>query len=319
MSSGPLIWFRKNNGNWNNDSSADPSTLTGGFNFSGAILPAPNDQMYPISLHNTGLSGDQIQTFNFGASGFVETIPSGAEAWNTFCGPTTLSPTDKGSGVTLHDDDLGFSISGEVTGQGVRGTTFIEGTSTPILYFESTIGVIPQNWTMGIGTSMVPIDGGGGGVFQDYTNVAMVCDNGTININGANPASLGIWHDGDTMCMAVILQPPLTLTGVSATGAAGTITTSITNFAEMRMTNLSGASFYLDTGDNDLNLRWSDDGGYTWSTPLIQTMGSVGAFGTSVVFQNLGYSRDRIFELSFAADGKTAIQGIFLGYEKADT
>lgn len=53
--------------------------------------------------------------------------------------------------------------------------------------------------------------------------------------------------------------------------------------------------------DNDASpqimLRWSDDGGYTWSNEYWRSLGAVGEYGTQVPWRKLGRSRDRIYEI----------------------
>lgn len=56
-------------------------------------------------------------------------------------------------------------------------------------------------------------------------------------------------------------------------------------------------------------LRWSDDRGASYGNRIEQSLGSAGQYLTSVQFQRLGYARDRIFELSWSGDFKTALNG----------
>lgn len=57
----------------------------------------------------------------------------------------------------------------------------------------------------------------------------------------------------------------------------------------------------LTTGngsDPQAMLRWSNDGGHTFSNQLFADIGKIGKFRTRVKFNRLGQSRDRIWELS---------------------
>lgn len=45
-------------------------------------------------------------------------------------------------------------------------------------------------------------------------------------------------------------------------------------------------------------LRWSNDGGQSWSNILSTEVGAIGAFNTRVTWHRLGQARDRIFEVS---------------------
>lgn len=52
-----------------------------------------------------------------------------------------------------------------------------------------------------------------------------------------------------------------------------------------------------------ISLRWSDDGGYTWSNYLMVSLGVSGAYNTRVLWRRLGQSRQRIFEVSASQPG----------------
>jgi hypothetical protein len=57
-------------------------------------------------------------------------------------------------------------------------------------------------------------------------------------------------------------------------------------------------------------LRWSDDGGYTWSNEHWKGMGRVGEYGTRVIWRRLGMTmklRDRVYEVSGTDPVKIAI------------
>jgi hypothetical protein len=54
--------------------------------------------------------------------------------------------------------------------------------------------------------------------------------------------------------------------------------------------------------DPQISLRWSDDGGYTWSNYQTVSMGVSGAYTTRVIWRRLGQSRQRVFEVSTGQD-----------------
>lgn len=60
----------------------------------------------------------------------------------------------------------------------------------------------------------------------------------------------------------------------------------------------------IDTGqgsDPQVMLRWSDDGGHTWSNEHWAAMGKIGATGTRTIWRRLGMTqklRDRVYEVS---------------------
>ena len=59
-------------------------------------------------------------------------------------------------------------------------------------------------------------------------------------------------------------------------------------------------------------LRWSDDGGHTWSNEHWASMGALGAYGTRVIWRRLGMTeklRDRVYEVSGTDPVKVSIVG----------
>jgi hypothetical protein len=70
-----------------------------------------------------------------------------------------------------------------------------------------------------------------------------------------------------------------------------------------RGVGLTGAS------DPQLMLRWSDDGGHTWSNEVWASMGAIGEYGKRVVFNRLGTTKGqpRIYELSGTSAVKTVL------------
>ena len=61
-----------------------------------------------------------------------------------------------------------------------------------------------------------------------------------------------------------------------------------------------------------VNLRWSDSRGYTWGTPVLQSMGTTGQYNKWPTWRRLGMARDRVFELSWTGATKTALNGAFI-------
>jgi hypothetical protein len=59
-------------------------------------------------------------------------------------------------------------------------------------------------------------------------------------------------------------------------------------------------------------LRWSDDGGHTWSNEHWASMGKIGEYGKRVIWRRLGMTtklRDRVYEVSGSDPVKIAIMG----------
>lgn len=64
--------------------------------------------------------------------------------------------------------------------------------------------------------------------------------------------------------------------------------------------------------DPQVSLRWSDDGGNTWSAMLTTSIGKIGQYMYKPNFNRLGMGRDRVFEVSTTANAKIALQGAFI-------
>lgn len=77
----------------------------------------------------------------------------------------------------------------------------------------------------------------------------------------------------------------------------------------------TGVGLVTGQGSNPIiDLRWSDDGGHTWSNYHSRTMGAIGASQTRAIFRRLGSTeklRDRVYELS----GTDPVQRSFTGAE----
>lgn len=71
----------------------------------------------------------------------------------------------------------------------------------------------------------------------------------------------------------------------------------------------------LNTGqgsDPQVMLRWSDDGGHTWSNEHWTSMGAIGAYGKRAIWRRLGMTtklRDRVYEVSGSDPVKMDIVG----------
>lgn len=61
-----------------------------------------------------------------------------------------------------------------------------------------------------------------------------------------------------------------------------------------------------------VHLRWSNDGGNTWSTQVSRPMGKIGRFSDKPKFPRLGSGFDRVFEVSTTARAPVVVQGAFL-------
>lgn len=66
-----------------------------------------------------------------------------------------------------------------------------------------------------------------------------------------------------------------------------------------------------------VSLRWSNDRGKTWGNRIQQSLGSAGEYGTCLQWQRTGQARYRVFELSWSAPCKTALNGAFVADQTA--
>jgi hypothetical protein len=65
----------------------------------------------------------------------------------------------------------------------------------------------------------------------------------------------------------------------------------------------------------EVMLRWSDDGGHTWSNEYWRSMGKIGQYGYRTIWRRLGMTtklRDRVYEISGTDPVKIAIMGAHL-------
>lgn len=65
-----------------------------------------------------------------------------------------------------------------------------------------------------------------------------------------------------------------------------------------------------------VTLRWSDDGGYTWSNDYQVGLGRVGQYLTRALWRRLGRSRDRVYEIEIAERTPVRLINAYLTAEK---
>ena len=69
-------------------------------------------------------------------------------------------------------------------------------------------------------------------------------------------------------------------------------------FAEMQIQFQPGVGLQTGQGDDPQSmLRWSSDGGSTWSNEHWVTIGKVGKYNNRAIWRRLGWARDRIYEV----------------------
>ena len=86
-------------------------------------------------------------------------------------------------------------------------------------------------------------------------------------------------------------------------------------FTYILRSNPAKYSLYVGSAPDaepELMLRWSDDGGHTWSNEHWASMGKIGEYGKRVIWRRLGMTtklRDRVYEISGSDPVKIAIMG----------
>lgn len=68
----------------------------------------------------------------------------------------------------------------------------------------------------------------------------------------------------------------------------------------------------MSTTTPQLQMRYSDDGGYTWSNPRYVSIGGVGAYNQLARFYRLGQGRNRVFKITYKENTPFAIFGASL-------
>jgi hypothetical protein len=97
----------------------------------------------------------------------------------------------------------------------------------------------------------------------------------------------------------------------TANGEQNPVVTSLGEYLTFDM-NVIPASTGTQGDDPEAMLRWSDDGGHTWSNEHWSKMGRIGQYGRRVFWRRLGMTmklRDRVYEVSGTDPVKIAIVG----------
>jgi hypothetical protein len=79
-------------------------------------------------------------------------------------------------------------------------------------------------------------------------------------------------------------------------------------FDELQIQFQPGLGLSTGQGDNpQAMLKWSDDGGSTWSNEHWVTIGAIGRYANRAIWRRLGWARDRVFEVSISDPVKAVI------------
>lgn len=68
-----------------------------------------------------------------------------------------------------------------------------------------------------------------------------------------------------------------------------------------------------------VNVRWSDDGGYTWGNAVQVPLGGIGSNLARATLWRMAYGRRRVYEISWSAPINTALNGGWLDYEAGES
>ena len=79
-------------------------------------------------------------------------------------------------------------------------------------------------------------------------------------------------------------------------------------FEELQLQFQPGVGLSTGQGDDpQAMLRWSSDGGSTWSSEHWTTIGKIGKYTNRAIWRRLGFARDRVFEVSVSDPVKAVI------------
>ena len=158
------------------------------------------------------------------------------------------------------------------------------------------------------------------------------CDtNGGLNRPRANCCmfAFGLILVGDVENGNILQLDPDTFTDYVSAAQPALPITRIRTFPHLidnneRVTTLSfDADMEVGTIGEDMtptiSLSWSDNKGVSYGNPVIQTMGKIGDFLTTISWNRLGQARDRVFKLQWSENLKTALNGGFIERKKART
>lgn len=64
--------------------------------------------------------------------------------------------------------------------------------------------------------------------------------------------------------------------------------------------------------DPQVTIAWSDDGGYSWASSLVRSLGKIGETNHQVTVTRCGSAQDRVFRIDTSADARIAFSGCFV-------
>lgn len=296
------VWIAVNDGPWNGDSDAVPSTQVGvgGQSLNGMR----NDVMYPIAI-----AAQSTQTFNFGASAFTYDVPDGFTAgWPAVSGGfTSFDPSTVEEG-NLSNGNLTFS-----GGSQYGGAVGLDGYTSGSYYFEMT-NVNNDFFTTGVGTGISRSFAGGlsynamqGGEYNtDDTHGGVVLVGGSLS---SSPAFNGAaWNQGNQYWPSTGALDNGTIVRVAAT-------LEPTGFGNnFGMTNLGLLQPIPTDGNHGVTFSLSYDAGKTFPIQQSTTLGRTGAYDTTVTLYRWGIGRYGVWQIMTSAMRQVAISSLTVDF-----
>ena len=126
-----------------------------------------------------------------------------------------------------------------------------------------------------------------GNCSMGFENVRLIGDYKNGNIYSLNP---GVYKEGD--------RPQKWLRSWRALPAGENTLKRLIHHHLQLDCQTSVGNLTEDGANPQVALRWSDDGGHTWSNSHLAPLGALGDTSKRVIWRRLGVSRDRIYELS---------------------
>jgi hypothetical protein len=88
-------------------------------------------------------------------------------------------------------------------------------------------------------------------------------------------------------------------------------------FGSLRLDITAGET---DSGlDPKMEMRYSNDGGYTWGAWSARSTGRIGQYGQQVKWDRNGHGRDRVWQFRTTDDAKVSIIGMAVEAQEASS
>lgn len=181
------------------------------------------------------------------------------------------------------------------------------------------------------GTLAGPVNSGDSITGTVIGNTISLLINGTL-IGSANDSDYASGAPG----MVAIPDSVVTHTGVSSFTGTSLVSAGATTTSAYSMISMSGTRQYflgvIPAGNLEtfpgggliiargpvVTMRYSKDSGHTWSDGVDRDCGQAGEYGKRVIWNRLGVSRDRVFEISTADPWGPRIIDGFVEYEQSE-